>query len=178
VEKAIKYAKVMGTPRLHAMSGNLPAGADRAKHKATYVANIRYAAGELAKHNLMLVLEAINQRDMPAFFLKTQGEAYEVCKEIGAPNLKIQFDIYHCQVQEGDLATKLRKYFDLIGHIQIASAPERNEPVDGEINYPYLFRLLDELKFDGWVGCEYRPKAGTVQGLGWLKPYLAAAAAR
>lgn len=178
VEKAIKYAKVMGTPQLHAMSGNLPAGADRAKHKATYVANIRYAAGELAKHNLMLVLEAINQRDMPAFFLKTQGEAYEVCKEIGAPNLKIQFDIYHCQVQEGDLATKLRKYFDLIGHIQIASAPERNEPVDGEINYPYLFRLLDELKFDGWVGCEYRPKAGTVQGLGWLKPYLAAAAAR
>ena len=104
--------------------------------------------------------------------------SYEVCKEIGAPNLKVQFDIYHCQVQEGDLATKLRKYFDLIGHIQIASAPERNEPVDGEINYPYLFRLLDELKFDGWVGCEYRPKAGTVQGLGWLKPYLAASAGR
>jgi hydroxypyruvate isomerase len=178
VEKGIRYAKVLGTPRLHPMSGNLPVGADRAKHRAIYVENVRWAAREVGKHGLDLVLEAINQRDMPAFFLKTQGEAYEVCKETGEPNAKLQFDIYHAQVQEGDITTKLRKFFDRIGHIQIASAPERNEPVDGELNYPYLFRVLDELKFDGWVGCEYRPKAGTVPGLGWFKPYQAAMAAR
>ena len=178
VATAISYAKVMGTPRLHAMAGNFPAGADRAKHRAVYVENLRYAARELAKHNLMLVIEPINLRDMPAFFLSTQGEGHAIREEVGEPNLKVQMDFYHAQVQEGDIITKLRKYFNNIGHIQIASVPERNEPDSGELNYPYLFRLLDEMKYEGWVGCEYRPKGATVQGLGWFKPFSAAAGAR
>jgi len=178
VATTIKYAKAMGTPRVHAMAGNFPAGGDRAKHRAVYVENLRYAAREVAKHNLMLVIEPINKRDMPAFFLNYQAEGHAIREEVGEPNLKVQMDFYHTQVQEGDVAMKLRKYFDNIGHIQVASVPDRNEPDDGELNYPYLFRLLDELKFQGWVGCEYRPKAGTVEGLGWLKPFGSAAGAR
>lgn len=178
VAKAIQYAKIMSTPRLHPMSGNVAAGADRAKYRATYVSNLRYLGAEAAKAGLDVVLEAINQRDMPAFFLKTQAESFEICQEVGLPNVKMQFDIYHCQVQEGDVAMKMRKYIDRIGHMQLASAPERNEPVDGELNYSYIFRVIDELKFSGWVGCEYRPKAGTVAGLGWFKPFQAAAGAK
>ena len=178
VAKAIQYAQALGTPIVHAMAGIPPAGSDRAKCRAVYVQNIRYAARELARHNLGLVLEPINQRDMPGFFLGTQAEAHAVREELGEPNLKVQMDFYHVQVQEGDIAMKFRKYCAHVGHIQVASAPERNEPDDGEINYPYLFRLLDQLGYSGWVGCEYRPRAGTEQGLGWFKNFSAAVAAR
>lgn len=178
VATGIKYAEALGTPYVHAMAGNIPPGADRAKHRAVYVENLRYAARELAKHNLTLVMEPINQRDMPAFFLNTQAEAHAIREELGEKNLKVQMDFYHVQVQEGDVATKLRKYFDHIAHIQIASVPDRNEPDDGELNYPYLFRLLDQLGYQGWVGCEYRPKAATLAGLGWFKKISSAVAAR
>ena len=169
VTTALTYAQALGTPRLHAMAGLVPADGDRRRHRAVYVENLRYAAKELAKHGRTLLLEPINTRDIPGYFLNTQAEAHAVREEVGAANVKVQMDFYHVQIVEGDIAIKLRKYFEHVGHIQIASVPERNEPDDGEVNYRYLFRLLDELRYQGWVGCEYRPRAGTQNGLGWLK---------
>ena len=109
---------------------------------------------------------------MPGFFLSRQDDAQAICSEVGAPNLKVQFDCYHCQIVEGDLAMKLKRDIAGIGHIQVASVPERREPDSGELNYPYLFDLIDTLGYDGYIGCEYRPKAATSDGLGWLRPYL------
>ncbi len=169
VAKALDYASALGTKRLHAMAGLVPAGADRAAYRATYIANLRHAAEALGQHGLTLVIEPINTRDIPGFFLNTQAEARAVIEEIGAPNLKIQMDFYHAQIVEGDLAMTLRKNFDLVGHTQLAGVPDRHEPDEGEVNYPYLFGLLDQLGYDGWVGCEYRPRGKTEDGLGWLK---------
>jgi 2-dehydrotetronate isomerase len=167
VARAIDYAQALGTPRLHAMAGVLPDGADRARHRRIYVDNLRFAARQLAKHGRVLLVEPINTRDIPAYFLNTQAEAHAVRVEVGEENLKVQMDLYHAQIVEGDIAVKLRTYVEHVGHIQIASVPERNEPDDGEVNYRYLFKLIDDLGYGGWVGCEYRPRAGTVQGLGW-----------
>ena len=169
VARAIEYARALGTPRLHAMAGLLPAGADRSKHRAVYVENLRYAAQALAKHRLVLLIEPINTRDIPGYFLNTQEQAHAVREEVGAANLKVQMDFYHVQIVEGDIAMKFRRYFEHVGHIQVASVPERNEPDDGEVNYRYLFRLIDDLGYAGWIGCEYRPRAGSAQGLGWLR---------
>jgi hydroxypyruvate isomerase len=167
--KAFAYAKVLGTQRLHVMAGVLPQDANMAAHRATFVANLHHVCAEATKHDITILIEPINTRDMPGYFLNTQAEAHAILEEVSAPNLKIQMDVYHVQIAEGDIATKLRRYLPHIGHIQIAGAPERNEPDIGEINYPYLFRLLEELAYDGWLGCEYRPKNGTVEGLGWMK---------
>lgn len=167
--KAISYAKVLGTPRLHMMAGLLPEGADRAQRRKTYVENLRHACVEAAKAGITVLIEPINTRDIPGYFLNTQAEAHTIREEIGAPNLKVQMDFYHVQIVEGDIEMKVRRYLPHIGHIQIASVPKRNEPDTGEVNYAYLFRLLDELGYDGWLGCEYRPAKGTVEGLGWMK---------
>ncbi len=169
VARALEYARALGTPRLHAMCGLLKDEADRAAHRRTYVENLRYAARELAKHDLMLLIEPINTRDIPGYFLNSQGDAHAVREEVGEANLKVQMDFYHVQIVEGDIAMKFRKYFDHVGHIQVASVPERNEPDDGEVNYRYLFRLVDALGYRGWIGCEYRPRAGSAQGLTWMK---------
>jgi len=169
VAQALTYAKALGTPRVHAMAGVLPDGADRARYRATYIENLKYAAAETAKHGRTLLIEPINTRDIPGYFLNTQADAHGIREEVGAANLKVQMDFYHVQIMEGDIAMKLRKYLPHIGHIQIAGVPERNEPDTGEINYPYLFLLLDELGYDGWLGCEYRPAKGTLEGLGWIK---------
>ena len=169
VARALEYARALGTPRVHAMAGLLPAGADRNKHRAVYVENLRYAAQALAKHGLVLLIEPINTRDIPRYFLNTQEDAHAVREEVGEANLKVQMDFYHVQIVEGDIAMKFRRYFEHVGHIQVASVPERNEPDDGEVNYRYLFRLIDDLGYGGWIGCEYRPRAGTAQGLGWLR---------
>lgn len=169
VAKAIEYAQALGTPTIHAMAGLLPAGADRATHRATYVDNIWYAAKELAKHNLTLVIEPINTRDMPGYFLNYQSEAHAIRKEIGEPNLKVQMDFYHAQIMEGDLTMTFRNNFDGIGHVQIASVPARNEPDSGEVDYRHIFKLLDDLGYDGFVGCEYKPRGRTEDGLGWLE---------
>lgn len=171
VAEAIAYAKILGTPRLHVMAGLLPQDADPALHRATYVANLQYAATETARHGLMLLIEPINTRDIPRYFLNTQADAHAIREQVGAPNLKIQMDFYHVQIVEGDIAMKVRQYLPHIGHIQIAGVPERNEPDTGEINYPYLFRLLDRLGYDGWLGCEYRPANGTVNGLKWMTSF-------
>ena len=172
VATALDYARALGNQRLHVMAGLIQPGEDRARHRAVYLANLAYAAKQAASLGITVVIEPINTRDIPGFFLNRQDEAHEICAEVGAPNLKVQFDLYHCQIVEGDLAMKLRKYMAGTGHIQIAGVPERHEPDVGEINYPYLFGVMDELGYDGWVGCEYRPRGETSAGLGWARPWL------
>ena len=169
VAKAIEYALALGTPQLHMMAGLIPSGSDLALHRKTYLANLKFAAQALAKHKLNLLLEPINTRDMPGYFLNTQAQAHELRVESGESNVKVQMDFYHAQIMEGDLAETFKKYFKDIGHTQIASVPKRNEPDDGEVNYPYLYQLLDEMGYEGWVGCEYRPKGKTEEGLAWFK---------
>ncbi|SPA49701.1 2-oxo-tetronate isomerase [Cupriavidus taiwanensis] len=172
VGRALEYAGVIGNDRVHVMAGLVPADAERARYRATYLENVAFAAQEAAAQGVTIVLEPINTRDMPGYFLNRQDDAQAICKEVGAANLKVQFDCYHCQIVEGDIAMKLRRDIAGIGHIQIAGVPERHEPDLGELNYPYLFDLIDSLGYTGWIGCEYRPRAGTSEGLGWLKPYL------
>ncbi len=157
------------------MAGLVPAGTDRTALRTLYIANLKDAARRCADAGLDLLIEPINPRDIPGFFLNTQAEAHRIVAEVGAPNLKVQMDLYHCQIVEGDLAMRIREYLPGVGHFQIAGVPERHEPDIGEINYPYLFALLDSLGYDGWIGCEYRPRAGTSAGLGWLQPWFDAA---
>ncbi|HNE02575.1 MAG TPA: hydroxypyruvate isomerase family protein [Plasticicumulans sp.] len=171
IERALPYALALGTPRLHAMAGLLPTGADPAHCRQVYVDNLRRAAARLAAHGIMLLIEPINPRDMPGYFLNTQADAHAIREAVGAPNLRVQTDLYHAQIVEGDLAVKLERWLAHIGHLQIAGVPGRHEPDHGEIHYPYLFALLDRLGYDGWIGCEYRPAAGTVEGLGWYAPW-------
>lgn len=171
VDLALEYARTLGNACLHVMAGLIQPGQDRGHHRDVYLRNLAFAAHQAASQGVTILIEPINFRDMPGYFLNRQDEAQAICKEVGAHNLKVQFDIYHCQIVEGDLATKIRRDIAGIGHFQIAGVPERHEPDIGELNYPYLFRLMDELGYDGWVGCEYRPKAGTSEGLGWLKNF-------
>ncbi len=174
VDKALAYALCLKAPRLHAMAGIPSAGSDPAACRATLIENLKYAAEKLARHNIVLVLEAINTRDMPGFFISTQKDSHAICAAVGAPNVKMQMDLYHMQVMEGDLATKLKLYVPWCGHVQLAGCPERNEPDTGEIRYEYLFQLLDKIGYQGWIGCEYRPAGKTCDGLGWLKTPVSA----
>jgi hydroxypyruvate isomerase len=174
-EQALPYAQALGCPRLHVMAGLTPEGADRARLRDTYLANLAWAAQQAAPHGIDVLIEPINTRDIPRFFLNRQDDAHAVVQAVGAPNLKVQMDLYHCQIVEGDVAMKIRQYLPTgrVGHLQIAGVPERHEPDIGELHHPYLFALLDELGYAGHVGCEYRPKAGTSAGLGWFQPYKA-----
>jgi hydroxypyruvate isomerase len=172
VETAISYATRLKTSRVHAMAGIVPAGADPVVVQATYVGNLKYAAVKLATYGITLLIEAINTRDMPGFYLNTQAQSFAVCAAVNAPNIRMQMDLYHMQIMEGDLAMKLRKYAPHCGHVQVAGAPERHEPDAGEVNYAYLFGVLEELGYDGWIGCEYRPAGKTVDGLGWFRAAL------
>lgn len=169
LEIALQYAKQLGVTKLHAMAGIVPDAVSHDHAKATYISNLRYAAAELAKHGISLVIEAINTRDIPKFFLTTQAQAYAILNEVGAGNLQMQMDLYHMQIMEGDLAAKLIQYAPHCGHVQIASVPGRNEPDAGEINYPFLFEHLDAIGYTGWVGCEYRPAGSTLDGLKWFR---------
>lgn len=171
IDTALEYAEALGCPRLHVMAGIPQAGLDRAACRATYVANLRLAAARAAAAGRDVLIEPINTRDIPGYFLNRQDEAQAIRAEVGAANLKIQFDLYHCQIVEGDLATKLKRDIAHVGHMQIAGVPERHEPDLGEVNYPYLFEVIDRLGYAGWIGCEYRPRAGTTAGLGWFAPY-------
>ena len=146
-----------------------PRAATGAREAAVYVANLRRAADRLAEEGVTLVIEPINTRDMPAYFLNTTGEAMSVIEEAGRDNLKLQLDLYHCQIMEGDLAAHVRRLAGRYAHVQIAGVPERHEPDRGEVNYDYLLSLLDEIGYDGWVGCEYRPAGDTRAGLGWAR---------
>ncbi len=169
VARGLEYAQALGTPCLHVMAGLAVPGVAPGVQRALYVDNLRHAARAAAQHGVKVLIEPINTRDMPGYFLSTQAEAHAIREEVGEPNLMVQMDLYHAQIMEGDIATKLRRYLPHIGHIQIAGVPARNEPDDGELDYRYLFRLLDELGYAGWVGCEYRPRGRTEDGLGWMR---------
>jgi 2-dehydrotetronate isomerase len=173
IELALQYADALGCPMIHVMAGLLGSEADRSAYQSTYLKNLAYAAQQAAAHGTTIAIEPINPRNMPGYFITRQHEAHQVCREVGAANLKVQMDLYHCQIVEGDLAVRLREGIAGIGHIQIAGVPDRHEPDQGELNYPYLFELIDSLEYDGWIGCEYRPKAGTSEGLGWLRRWHA-----
>ena len=177
VALALDWAQALGCPRIHLMAGLIPEGMEREAVRPTYIANLRWAATEAARAGCKVLIEPINTRDIPRFFLNRQDHAHEIVAEVGASNLQVQMDLYHCQIVEGDVAMKLRKYLPTgsVGHLQIAGVPQRFEPDIGELNYPYLFSVIDELPFEGWIGCEYRPSRGSVAGgtsagLGWLKP--------
>ncbi|MCG5237134.1 2-oxo-tetronate isomerase [Xanthobacter oligotrophicus] len=174
VATGLTYAAATGVKRLHLMSGL----ADRAdpKARAAYGEAVAYAAGALAENGLDLVLEPINGRNMPGYFLNDFAFTQALIAELGLPNLKLQFDIYHCQIIHGDVTMRLRQLMPITGHVQIASVPSRNEPDGEELNYPFLFAELDRLGYDGFVGCEYNPRAGTLEGLRWFAPYAAAPA--
>ncbi len=173
IERALGYAYVLDNKCLHVMAGlGLPQPYERERQRDTYLSNLAYAARQAARQGITIVIEPINPRDMPGYFLNRQDDAHAICREVGEPNLKVLFDLYHCQIVEGDLASKMKRDLSGIAHMQIAGVPERHEPDRGEVNYPYLFRLMDELGYDGWVGCEYRPKAGTSEGLTWINSWL------
>ncbi|MFG2521515.1 2-oxo-tetronate isomerase [Streptomyces sp. NPDC048527] len=176
VDRALEYAAALGCAQVHMMAGHVepdatPAEADR--YRDTYLANLTWAAEQAATAGVDILVEPINRRDMPGYFLTRQAEAHAVVQEVGAPNLKVQLDLYHCQIVEGDLTTTLRREVPTgrVGHLQIAGVPERHEPDGGELNIRHLCGVIDELDFDGWIGCEYHPRAGTSEGLGWLNDY-------
>ncbi len=184
VALALDYAQALGCPRIHLMAGLLPEGVSREAAQRTYVANLRWAAAEAARHGRDVLIEPINTRDIPGFFLNRQDQAHALVAEVGASNIKVQMDLYHCQIVEGDVAIKIRQYLPTgrVGHFQIAGVPERHEPDIGEVNYPYLFGVIDEVAaqcgWDGWIGCEYKPKrggqpGGTSAGLGWFGAFRA-----
>ncbi len=171
---ALEYSQTLACPRVHVMAGVQPDTVKRPAMRQTFIANLAWAAELAAPTGTQLMIEPINTRDMPGYFLNRQDEAHAIVDEIASPTVKVQMDLYHCQIVEGDVSMKLRKYLDPSGrknvsHIQIAGVPARNEPDHGELDYEYLFDLIDELAFDGWIGCEYRPRAGTSEGLAWLR---------
>lgn len=165
VGAALEYAEATGCRRLFAMAGLRHQGATR----ATYVANLKRAARMAAGSGVDVIIEPINTRDIPGYFLNTTGEARSIIYEVAEPNIGLQFDLYHRQIMEGDVATAIREFGSLARHYQIASPPDRGEPDAGELNYAYLFNLIDASGFKGWVGCEYKPRNGTIAGLKWTK---------
>ena len=169
VGKAIAYAKVLGVGQLNCLVGKAPAGVPEDLLRQTVVDNLRFAASELKKAGLRLLIEPINTFDIPGFYLNRTVQAIEILDEVGADNAFVQYDIYHAQRMEGELANTAQKQLARIGHIQLADNPGRNEPGTGEINYAFLFAHLDRIGYDGWIGCEYKPAASTEAGLGWIQ---------
>jgi hydroxypyruvate isomerase len=169
VERGIEYARAAGCPRMNCLAG---LAAPDAEHFEKLVANLRYAARKLAAAGLELLIEPINTRSVPGFFLTTSRQAIEVLDAVGEPNAFLQYDLFHMQVMEGDLAATIERLRPRIGHLQLADVPGRHEPGTGEINFEFLLRHIDALGYAGWVGCEYNPRGDTVQGLTWAKPWL------
>jgi hydroxypyruvate isomerase len=168
VARAIAYAHTLGVPQLNCLAGKAPAGLDAATLRSTLVANLRYTAAALKEAGLRLLIEPINNYDIPGFFLNRTQLAIDILDEVGADNAYVQYDIYHAQRYEGELAATMSKHLARIGHIQVADNPGRGEPGTGEINYPFLFAYLDRIGYSGWIGCEYKPAGVTEAGLGWL----------
>ncbi|MEO8124933.1 MAG: hydroxypyruvate isomerase [Burkholderiales bacterium] len=168
VAKAIEYGTALGTPRLNCLAGKAPAGANDSVLRETFVANLKFAAAELKKAGLRLLIEPINTFDIPGFFLNRTAQALAILDDVGSDNLFVQFDIYHAQRMEGELAATMKTHLTRIGHIQLADNPGRNEPGTGEINYDFLFAHLDAIGYTGHIGCEYKPATTTEAGLGWL----------
>ncbi|KHT61833.1 hydroxypyruvate isomerase [Photobacterium gaetbulicola] len=173
IEKALHYAKSLQVPRIHVMSGIAPLDSGVEFDDTLFIDNIRWAADRFATAGIELLLEPLNQRDNEGYYLSSFEQTISLITKAARSNIKIQFDTYHAQIIAGDLSRNLQKYMPLIGHIQIASVPERHEPACGEVNYPYLFSQLNKLKYQGNIGCEYNPATSTEAGLDWVAPYLA-----
>jgi hydroxypyruvate isomerase len=169
VHRGIEYAKALGCPQLNCLAGKPPEGVSREQAEATFVSNLRFAADELKRAGLRLLIEPINSYDMPGFFLNYTAQADALINAVGSDNLYIQYDIYHAQRMEGELAATVQKYLPRIAHMQLADNPGRHEPGTGEINYAFLFRHLDAIGYTGWIGCEYKPRSTTIAGLGWIR---------
>jgi hydroxypyruvate isomerase len=167
VSRAIEYAQALGVPQLNCLAGKAPAGVPDALLRQTLVENLRYAAAALQQAGLRLLVEPINTFDIPGFYVNRTAQALEILEEVGSDNAFVQYDIYHAQRMEGELAATMQKHLARIGHIQLADNPGRNEPGTGEINYAFLFAHLDRIGYGGWVGCEYKPASSTEAGLGW-----------
>ncbi|MGH8746303.1 MAG: 2-oxo-tetronate isomerase [Burkholderiales bacterium] len=172
VGRAIEYARVTGCTRLNCLAGLIPNGAPRAPYFDVLVDNVRFAADALRGAGLLLMLEACNRRNVPGFFIATSREALEVLDAAGVENAFLQYDIFHMQIMEGDIAASTERLLPRIGHIQLADVPQRHEPGTGEINFPFLLEHLDRIGYRGWIGCEYNPRGDTLEGLKWAKPYL------
>lgn len=171
-EQALDYAVALENPRIHVMSGIPGADDDLVACTGCIVENLTWASGLARPENVTLLIEPLNAVDMPGYFLKSADQAADILQQVGASNAKLQYDLYHQQMSRGAVAEHLRKHFAIIGHIQVAGVPGRHEPdALQELNVPYLFRLIDELGYEGWIGCEYRPRQGTMAGLSWLKPH-------
>jgi hydroxypyruvate isomerase len=172
VGKAIEYAKALGCTQLNCLAGIEPGGIDADRIRATFVANLRFAAAKLGEAGIRLLIEPINTFDIPGFHLNRTRQALDVIAQVGSPNLFVQYDIYHMQRMEGELANTMKAHLPRIAHLQLADNPGRNEPGTGEINYPFLFAFIDRIGYGGWIGCEYKPAGRTADGLGWIRPFL------
>ena len=172
VEQAIAYATALGCTRVNCLAGKLPPGLEADAARETLIANLRYAAPRMKAAGIALLIEPINTRDIPGFFLSGTAQAIEIIDAVGSDNLSLQYDIYHMQIMEGDVAPAIERLLPRITHMQLADVPGRHEPGTGTIDFPALLSAIDRLGYTGWIGCEYVPKAGTVAGLGWTAPYL------
>ena len=172
VARAIEYAQSVGCPRMNCLAGVAPQGLARGRLEETFVENLRYAARELKAAGIQLLIEPINPRSVPGFFLNTSRQAEEIIESAGSDNLAIQYDLFHMQIVEGDLARTAERLLPKIGHMQLADVPDRHEPGTGEINFPWLLGHIDRIGYKGWIGCEYNPLGDTLAGLTWAKPYL------
>ncbi|MHC8509965.1 MAG: 2-oxo-tetronate isomerase [Rhodospirillales bacterium] len=172
METAAKYAQALGCTQLHCMAGVAPKGVAHERARETYLENLAWAAPVAESAGARLLIEAINTRDMPGYFLNTSAQAAAVLDDLGSDNVWFQNDLYHLQVMEGDLARTIEAMLARTAHVQIAGNPGRREPDSGEINHRFLLGWLDALGYKGWVGCEYKPAAATEDGLGWARPYL------
>jgi len=171
VDTAIAYAKALGCGQVNCLAGIAPEGVDRAALETVFVENLKFAAAKLKDAGIRLLIEPINTIDIPGFFLTNTKQALEIIEKVGSDNLYLQYDIYHMQIMEGDLARTIEKHLGRIAHVQLADNPGRHEPGTGEINYPFLYDHLDRIGYAGWIGAEYKPKAGTVAGLGWFEEF-------
>ncbi|PJG86110.1 2-oxo-tetronate isomerase [Conservatibacter flavescens] len=171
IDTALEYALVLGCPNVHVMAAVVPDGADREAYKRTFIENVRYAADKFKPHGIKVLLEALSPEVKPNYFLKSQLDTLDIVEAVERDNVFVQLDYFHAQNVDGNLARLTDKLNGKFAHIQIASVPERHEPDEGEINYQYIFDKLDEMGYDGYVGCEYKPRANTEEGLGWFKPY-------
>jgi hydroxypyruvate isomerase len=169
-KRALDYVVAIGGSAIHCMAGVVPPE-QRPAAERVFIANMTRAAAAAAKSDITLLIEAINPRDRPNYFLSHVDHAADLVGKIGAPNVRVQFDFYHVQISDGDLLKRFERHFPVIGHVQVAAAPSRHEPDEGEINYPAIFEAVDRLGYKGWIGCEYKPRMRTEDGLGWAKPY-------
>ena len=169
---ALDYALALDCKQVHCMAGLKPRGVGEEAMRDTYIENLQFAGKALAEHGISVLIEAINTRDIPGFYLNYSAQAFDIMHYANVPNLAFQYDIYHMQIMEGDLAPTIERNLGNIGHMQLADTPGRHEPGSGEINYPFLFDFIDRIGYQGWIGCEYRPAGKTEDGLDWAKPYL------